>query len=133
MSKDIKYSEVRRIVYNRHRGKSAICGKQLALDEMCISLIIPKSKGGYKDFANMQAACECCARIKNDMTKEEFAQKIYEIAKYNLPTVVKNKDNAIYLVFQCGYQVGQEELKERICKHFSKWFDGEKVGGSYDE
>lgn len=130
MSKNMKYTEVRQIVYNRYHGKCSICGKQIALGEMCISLIVPKSKGGYKDFSNMQAACECCARMKNDMAKEEFTQKIYEIAKYNLPTIVKSKNDAISLVFQCGYQAGQGELKEKIYKHFSKWLEEEKGGAS---
>lgn len=118
MSKDMKHSEVRQIVYNRYKGKCAICGQKITLDEMCISLIVPKSKGGYKEFSNMQAACECCARMKNDMTQEEFTQKIYEISKYNIPKMVKNKDNAISLVFQCGYCIGKEELKQKIRNRF---------------
>lgn len=136
MSKNMKYSDVRKIVYSCYKGKCAICGKHLPLEDMCISLIVPKSKGGYKDFSNMQAACECCARMKNDMTQEEFSQKIYEIVKHNLPTVVKSKDNAISLVFQCGYQAGQEKLKERVYKHFSisqNLFGSEKGGDIYDE
>lgn len=83
MSKNMKYSEVRQIVYNRYRGECAICGKNLPVADMCISLIIPKSKGGYKDFSNMQAACECCARMKNDMTQDEFFEKVFKIAESN--------------------------------------------------
>lgn len=89
MSKNMKYSEVRQIVYNRYHGKCAICGKDLALDKMCISLIVPKSKGGYKDFANMQAACECCARMKNDMTQEEFFRKVFAVAVHNLKNIFR--------------------------------------------
>lgn len=79
MSKDMKYTEVREIVYQRHKGRCTICGKKLAFDEMCISLIIPKSKGGGKDFANMQAACETCATMKSNMTQEEFIRKIWDV------------------------------------------------------
>lgn len=89
MSKDMKYSEVRRIVYNRYRGKCAICGKKLALGEMCISLIVPKSKGGGKDFANIQAACETCASMKHDMTQEEFFRKILVITVHNIRNILK--------------------------------------------
>lgn len=130
MSKNMKYSEVRRIVYNRYKGKCAICGQPIPLEDMCISLIVPKSKGGYKDFANMQAAHECCARMKNDMTQEEFTQKICEIAKYNLSAAAKSKDDAISLVFQCGYQSGKEEIKERIYRHFSKYGKGGELHGN---
>lgn len=87
MSKNMKYSEVRQIVYNCYRGKCAICGKNLSFDEMCISLIVPKSKGGYKEFSNMQAACECCARMKNDMTQEEFFRKVFSLSVHNLKNI----------------------------------------------
>lgn len=89
MSKDMKYSEVRHIVYKRHKGKCAICGKNLSFDEMCISLIVPKSKGGYKDFANMQCACECCATMKSNLTQEEFLRKAFEISVHNLKNILK--------------------------------------------
>lgn len=79
----MKYPEVRKIVYRRYKGKCAICGKHLPLEDMCISLIVPKSKGGYKDFSNMQAACECCARMKNDMTQEEFFRKVFAVVVHN--------------------------------------------------
>lgn len=85
----MKYSEVRQIVYNRYHGKCAICGKKLAIDDMCISLIIPKSKGGGKDFANMQAACETCATMKSSLTQNEFMRKIWKISARNLLNIVK--------------------------------------------
>lgn len=91
MSKDMKYSEVRRIVYNRYKGKCAICGKKLELGEMCISLIIPKSKGGGKDFSNMQAACECCAAMKSNMTQDEFNGKIQAVAMHNIGNIFKTR------------------------------------------
>lgn len=89
MSKSMKYTEVRQIVYNRCHGKCAICGKKLALDEMCISLIVPKSKGGGKDFANMQAACETCATMKNNLAQNEFMRKLWKVAMHNLPNIAK--------------------------------------------
>lgn len=89
MSKNMKYFEVRQIVYNRYRGKCAICGNKITLEDMCISLIVPKSKGGGKDFANMQAACECCARMKNDMTQDEFFRKVLCLVVRNWKTVIK--------------------------------------------
>lgn len=89
MSKDMKYSEVRRIVYNRYHGKCAICGQKLILSEMRISLIVPKSKGGGKDFSNMQCTCESCCKMKHDLTQEEFHRKILKIVKHNFRKFAK--------------------------------------------
>ena len=86
----MKYTEVRQIIYRRYHGKCAICGRKIVFEDMCISLIVPKSKGGYKEFSNMQAACECCARMKNDMTQDEFFMKILIIALYNIRNIFKS-------------------------------------------
>lgn len=87
MSKDMKHSEVRQIVYNRYRGKCAICGKHLPIKDMCINLIVPKSKGGYKDFANMQCTCEPCCKMKHDLTQDEFMKKIWKVTICNLKNI----------------------------------------------
>ncbi len=85
----MKYSEVRQIVYDRYHGKCAICGHGIALNEMCINLIIPKSKGGHKEFSNMQAVCETCSRMKNNMTQEEFFRKIFSVTVHNVQNILK--------------------------------------------
>lgn len=90
MSKDMKYSEVRKIVYKRHRGKCAICGKKLALGEMCISLIVPKSKGGYKEFSNMQCTCDSCNRMKHYLTQDEFFRKILVVTLHNIHNILNS-------------------------------------------
>lgn len=89
MSKNMKYTEVREIVYRRYKGRCAICGRKLALGEMCISLIVPKSKGGGKDFANMQCACETCATMKSSLTQNEFMRKIWKVSVRNLLNIAK--------------------------------------------
>lgn len=89
MSKDMKYPEVRQIVYNRHKGKCAICGQKITLDEMCISLIIPKSKGGYKEFSNMQCTCDSCNHMKHYLTQDEFFRKILVVAIHNHREIFK--------------------------------------------
>lgn len=89
MSKNMKHSEVRRIVYNRYRGKCVICGQNLSLGEMHISLITPKSKGGGKDFANMQCACEACCKMKHSLTNEEFFRKIIVVVIHNMRNIFK--------------------------------------------
>lgn len=89
MSKKMRYSEVRQIVYNRYHGKCAICGKYLPIEDMCISLIIPKSKGGYKDFSNMQCACEQCCKMKHDLSNKEFFRKLLYLVMHNWKSVIK--------------------------------------------
>lgn len=89
MSKDMKYSEVRQIVYKRYHGKCAICRKKIFLNEMCINLITPKSKGGYKEFSNMQAVCETCGKMKHNLTQREFFRKISMVTLRNCKNVIK--------------------------------------------
>lgn len=89
MSKDMKYSEVRQIVYSRYHGKCAICGHRIALDEMCINLIVPKSKGGHKDFSNMQCTCEPCCKMKHNLTNDEFFKKMFSLAVHNVGKIAK--------------------------------------------
>lgn len=89
MSKNMKYSNVRQIVYNRYHGKCAICRKHIALEEMTIDHIIPVSKGGGKDFSNMQAACDSCNCMKHYLTQNEFMRKLFKVAVHNLGNILK--------------------------------------------
>lgn len=89
MSKNMKYQEVRRIVYKRYKGKCAICRKPIALEEMTIDHILPKSKGGGGDFSNMQAVCESCNMMKHYLTNEEFFRKVFMVAAHNIKNIFK--------------------------------------------
>lgn len=89
MSKNMTYGEVREIVYRRYDGKCAICGQPILLKDMCISLIVPKSKGGYKDFANMQCTCESCCKMKHNLTNDEFFKRIVLIVRRNVGRIFK--------------------------------------------
>lgn len=89
MSKNMKYSEVRQIVYKRYHGKCAMCGRDIAIGEMCINLIVPNSKGGHKEFSNMQAVCECCGKMKHNLTNDEFYRKIFALTIHNAWNVFK--------------------------------------------
>lgn len=89
MSKDMKYTEVRQIVYNRYHGKCAICGEKIAIDQMCINLITPKSKGGHKEFSNMQAVCESCGKMKHNLTNDEFFRKVFGLTIHNWKKIIK--------------------------------------------
>lgn len=86
----MKYQEARRIVYNRYRGKCAICGEPIAFEEMTIDHIVPASKGGGKDFANMQATCNSCNCMKHYLTNEEFFRKVFFVAVHNMGNILKS-------------------------------------------
>ena len=89
MSKGMKYAEVREIVYKRYHGKCAICGNAIALEEMTIDHIVPASKGGGKDFANMQCTCYSCNCMKHFLTQEEFYKKLLRVTLHNLRNIFK--------------------------------------------
>lgn len=89
MSKKMKYSEVRQIVYNRYKGKCAICGKSISLEQMTVDHILPLAKGGDGSFSNLQAACETCNSMKHSLTQEEFFKKIFTVALHNIRNILK--------------------------------------------
>lgn len=89
MSKKMKYTEVREIVYRRYNGKCAICGKGIAIEEMTIDHIIPLSKGGDGSFSNMQCTCDSCNLMKHYLTNEEFFRKAFSVVIHNLKNVFK--------------------------------------------
>ncbi len=89
MSKNMSYKDVRKVVYKRYNGKCAICGKSITLEEMTIDHIIPASKGGGKDFANMQCTCDSCNCMKHYLTQNEFFKKLFRVTKHNLGNIFK--------------------------------------------
>ena len=89
MSKNMKYAEVRQIVYDRYKGKCAICGTPVTLEEMTIDHIIPACKGGNKDFSNMQCTCDSCNLMKHYLTMDEFMLKLLKVARHNIKGIIK--------------------------------------------
>lgn len=89
MSGKMKYQEARRIVYSRYHGKCAICGEPLAFEEMTIDHIVPASRGGGMDFANMQCACDSCNCMKHYLTQGEFMRKLWRVTVHNLGNIFK--------------------------------------------
>lgn len=89
MSEKMKHIDVRHIVYNRYNGKCAICGKSITYEEMTIDHIIPASKGGGKDLANMQCTCDSCNCMKHYLTNEEFFRKVFVVTIHNMKNIFK--------------------------------------------
>lgn len=100
----MKHSEVREIVYNRYHGRCAICGKKITLEEMTIDHIVPSSKGGGKDFANMQCTCDSCNLMKHYLNQEEFMRKLWKVTLHNMRNILR-----AYTKKEKDYERGKKE------------------------
>lgn len=84
------------ILYKKHDGHCAYCGKKITREEMRLAWHIPGKDGGTCSLFNLQPACISCSMYKRDKSVEEFRQLID-----STPTLLKKKA-AIY----------------RLCVHF---------------
>lgn len=89
MSRNMKYSEVRRIVHERCKGRCAICGDKISLEEMTIDHITPAYRGGDWSFSNMQATCDSCNCMKHYLTNDEFMRKLLKVTAHNFGKIIK--------------------------------------------
>lgn len=90
MSKNMKYQEVRRSIYNRYKGKCALCGDNISFEEMTIDHKTPISRGGDGSFSNMQATCDSCNCMKHYLTQDEFMCKLLKVTAHNFGNIVKS-------------------------------------------
>ena len=87
MSKNMKYIEFRKSVYNHSKGRCSICGKPINIEEMTIDHIIPLSRGGDGSFSNVQATCYSCNLMKHNLTNDEFMRKLWKVTIHNLGNI----------------------------------------------
>lgn len=81
--KSFKTTE-RTIIYNKNKGRCAICGKFIPFDEFTVDHIIPLSKGGTNELKNLQCTCKTCNLIKQDILPEDLMDKLTEIVLYQM-------------------------------------------------
>lgn len=72
----------RTIIYNKNKGRCAICGRFVPYDEFTVDHIIPLAKGGTNELHNLQCACKVCNLIKQDILPEDLMDKLSEIMLY---------------------------------------------------
>lgn len=77
-------SSERTIIYNKNKGRCAICGKFIPYDNFTIDHIIPLVKGGTNELSNLQPACNVCNFIKQDFLPEDLKNKLLEIILYQM-------------------------------------------------
>lgn len=74
--------EMRNNVYEKTKGKCALCGKFVRFDLFTIDHIIPLAKGGTNDIENLQCTCKHCNAMKQDFSEKEFLDKMIKILAY---------------------------------------------------
>lgn len=79
------FSSVQRTaIYNKNKGRCAICGDFVPYGNFTIDHIIPLAKGGTNELENLQCACEICNRIKQDILPKDLMDKLNQIILYQM-------------------------------------------------
>lgn len=66
----------RRNIYLRDKSTCQYCGKKRAYEDLNLDHVIPKSKGGRMDWANIVLACVACNDKKRDRTPAEAGMRL---------------------------------------------------------
>lgn len=80
-----QFSQIERMqIYNKDKGRCAICGRFVPYDSFTVDHIIPLAKGGTNAMDNLQVACGVCNLIKQDILPEDLMKKLTEIILYQM-------------------------------------------------
>ena len=80
-----QWSEMdRKRVYGAADGRCALCGRQIAFEEMTLDHIVPLGNGGTDSIDNLQCSCFACNQFKKNILPEEFQKRIREIFIYQM-------------------------------------------------
>ncbi len=77
-------SKERTIIYNKNKGRCAICGEFVPYDAFTVDHIIPLAKGGTNELNNLQCTCKTCNLIKQDILPEDLMDKLTGIVLYQM-------------------------------------------------
>ena len=92
VSRKVFSQEKRNDIYERTKGRCALCGKFIRFDQFTVDHVIPLAKGGTNDIENLQCTCKHCNAMKQDLSEDEFLDKLFDIFAYQF----KKKENKVY-------------------------------------
>lgn len=92
VSRKVFSQTTRNDIYERTKGRCALCGKFIRFDQFTVDHIIPLAKGGTNDIENLQCTCKQCNAMKQDLSEDEFLDKLFDIFAYQF----KKKENKTY-------------------------------------
>ncbi|UCD70597.1 MAG: HNH endonuclease [Syntrophobacterales bacterium] len=70
----IKFS--RQNIYLRDKGMCQYCGENYYRDQVTYDHVVPRSKGGLTDWANIVTCCRACNRRKGGRTPKEAGMRL---------------------------------------------------------
>lgn len=100
-------------IYNKNKGRCAICGRFVPFDEFTVDHIFPLSKGGTNELKNLQCTCKTCNLIKQDILPEDLMDKLTEIVLYQMK---KNYNNSFRKKINYIYKQKQRNKVSQIMK-----------------
>lgn len=101
-----QFSQTERIkIYNKSKGRCAICGKFIPYDSFTVDHIVPLAKGGTNEMNNLQAACGVYNLIKQDILPEDLMKKLTEIILYQMR---KSYDDKLWRKINCLRRLEQK-------------------------
>jgi len=105
----------RTIIYNKCKGRCAICGKFVPYDAFTVDHIIPLAKGGTNELNNLQCTCKTCNLIKQDILPEDLMDKLTGIILYQMRISYND-----YLWKRINH-LRRQKQKKRIMQMINSW------------
>ena len=76
MKKERIPKNLRRMVIDRDGRRCVYCDEDLTDAEIHLDHVIPESKGGPTNLANLQVTCRKCNTSKGVLTEEQFTNRL---------------------------------------------------------
>lgn len=75
-------------IFRRDDYRCQYCGDAFASEDLTFDHVLPASRGGRKDWANIVTACVPCNRQKDDRTPEEAGMHLRRVPRVPTPSPI---------------------------------------------